>query len=138
MRSLLRPNWLVASLLMLGGCTDGGISQYDHRTRRTRSIEPWPETFLGHGAGQARYRFQWTAPILISVHDPRKLYHAANVLFRSLDAGERWDIVSPDLTRQIAEAGVDIADAWRKLPPVYSQNTVGELKPGAKIKAVGS
>ncbi len=85
--------------IVYGGCTDGGISMYDHRTRRTRSIETRPEPYLGHAAADQPYRFQWTAPILVSVHDPRKLYHAANVLFRSLDRGERWTVVSPDLTR---------------------------------------
>lgn len=38
---------------------------------------------------------------------------------------------------QIAEAGADVNDAWRKLPPVYTQNTLGELKPGATLLLTG-
>ena len=48
----------------------------------------------GHG-----YRFQWTAPIRISPHDPKAIYHGANVLFRTADGGQSWTAISPDLTR---------------------------------------
>ncbi len=89
--------------IVYAGCTDGGITRYDHRTRRSQSIEPWPETFIGHGAIDAKYRFQWTAPILLSPHDPQTLYMAANVLFRSADEGMSWSVVSPDLTRNDPE-----------------------------------
>ena len=85
--------------VVYGGCTDGGISRYDHRTRRSQSIEPWPETAIGGGAAAARYRFQWTAPIAVSVHQPERLYFGANVLFRSTDEGMTWTAISPDLTR---------------------------------------
>src|SRR5207244_466303 len=53
----------------------------------------------GHGADDARSRFQWTAPILISPHDAKTVYHAANVLFKTTDAGKTWKVISPDLTR---------------------------------------
>src|SRR5205807_3166370 len=52
-----------------------------------------------HGAEDLRYRFQWTAPILISPHDPKTVYHAGNVLFKTTDAGFHWTPISPDLTR---------------------------------------
>ena len=46
-----------------------------------------------------KYRFQWTAPIALSPHDPKIVYHAANVLFRTTDGGQTWTAISPDLTR---------------------------------------
>src|SRR5262249_49396666 len=47
-----------------------------------------------------RYRFQWTAPILVSRNgDRRIIYHGGNVLFRSTDDGQSWQPISPDLTR---------------------------------------
>ena len=104
-----------------GGCTDGGISRYDHRTKRSQSIEPWPETYIGHGAADARHRFQWTAPILVSRHEPTHLYHAANVLFRSTDAGMSWSIVSPDLTRN------DRTKQLRSGGPLTRDNVGGEF-----------
>jgi photosystem II stability/assembly factor-like uncharacterized protein len=47
------------------------------------------------------YRFNWSTPILLSPHNPRTIYLAANKLFRSLDRGDTWTAVSPDLTKQI-------------------------------------
>lgn len=80
------------------GCTDGGVTRYDRRTQRSQSVDPWPETNIGHGAEDARFRFQWTSPMIISAHDPATLYVGANVLFRSTDDGMNWSVISPDLT----------------------------------------
>jgi photosystem II stability/assembly factor-like uncharacterized protein len=76
----------------------GYISRYDHRTRQTRHVGAWPENPSGHGGEKLRYRFQWTAPIATSPHDPAVVYHAGNVLFRSRNGGTSWDVISPDLT----------------------------------------
>lgn len=77
----------------------GYLSRYDRRTRQAVSIGIYPFNPSGHGAEVLKYRFQWTAPVMISPHDPKALYHAANVLFRSTDDGRNWKAVSPDLTR---------------------------------------
>jgi photosystem II stability/assembly factor-like uncharacterized protein len=77
----------------------GILTRYDHRTRQTRNISPWPDNPTGHGASFPRYRFQWTAPILVSPHDPKVVYYGGNVLFRSEDGGQSWQVTSPDLTR---------------------------------------
>ena len=76
----------------------GYISRYDHRTRQARHVGAWPENPSGHGGEHLRYRFQWTAPIATSPHDPKVVYHAGNVLFRTSDGGETWTVISPDLT----------------------------------------
>ena len=81
------------------GCTDGGISRYDHRTRRNQSVDPWPRTNIGHGAKDAKFRFQWTSPTLISSHDPSVMYSGANVLFKSSNDGMSWEPISADLSR---------------------------------------
>ena len=54
---------------------------------------------MGWGAEGMKYRFQWTAPIVISPHDPELLYTAGNVLFQSRSGGQSWEAISPDLTR---------------------------------------
>jgi photosystem II stability/assembly factor-like uncharacterized protein len=77
----------------------GYISRYDDRTRQTRNVSIYPYNPSGHGAGDLRYRFQWVAPILVSVHDHRVVYHAANVLFRTENSGRTWAPISGDLTR---------------------------------------
>ncbi|MFC1554756.1 WD40/YVTN/BNR-like repeat-containing protein [candidate division KSB1 bacterium] len=85
--------------IVYAGSYGGLITRYDHETGTTRNIHPWPDNPMGWAAGDLKYRFQWTAPIMISKHDPTKLYHASNVLFRSFDEGRSWSIVSPDLSR---------------------------------------
>jgi len=77
----------------------GIITRYDHRTGMARNVTAYPENWSGHGAEDDRFRFQWTAPIHISPHDPKVVYHAANVLFRTEDGGQSWKAISPDLTR---------------------------------------
>jgi photosystem II stability/assembly factor-like uncharacterized protein len=77
----------------------GYISRYDHRTRQARNVSAYPENGSGHGAEDLKYRFQWTAPIATSPHDPQVVYHGANVLFRTTDGGQSWTVMSPDLTR---------------------------------------
>ena len=68
------------------------------RARRAASASI-PSTPPATIAAKLKYRFQWTAPILISPHDHRVVYHAANVLFKTSDAGRHWTPISPDLTR---------------------------------------
>ncbi len=77
----------------------GQITRYDHRTRQARQIMAWPQLADGHATRDLKYRFQWNAPIILSRHDPKALYHAAQVLLRSRDGGETWEEASPDLTR---------------------------------------
>ena len=76
----------------------GIITRYDHKTRQARHVGAWPENMSGHGGEDMKYRFQWTAPIAGSPHDPNVIYHAAQVLFRSTDGGQTWAVISPDLT----------------------------------------
>lgn len=85
--------------IVYAGEYGGYISRYDHRTRQARSIGVYPFNPSGHDPSSLKYRFQWTAPILLSPHDHRVLYHAANILFQSKDAGRRWTPISPDLSR---------------------------------------
>jgi photosystem II stability/assembly factor-like uncharacterized protein len=85
--------------IVYAGEYGGYISRYDHSTRQARNIGVYPFNPSGHAPEELKYRFQWTAPILISPHDHRVVYHAANVLFKTSDSGRHWTPISPDLTR---------------------------------------
>jgi photosystem II stability/assembly factor-like uncharacterized protein len=85
--------------VIYAGEYQGIITRHDRRTRQTRIISVWPEPSSGEGAESLRYRFQWTAPIVLSPHDPNVLYHCGNRVFRTRDEGQTWDAISPDLTR---------------------------------------
>ena len=85
--------------IVYAGSYGGLITRWDYKTRETRIISAWPENPMGWGAGLLKYRFQWTAPILVSKFDSDVLYHAAQVIFKTKNEGQSWEIISPDLTR---------------------------------------
>lgn len=82
-----------------GGSYGGYLSKYNSSTKQEQNISPWPDDPIGGGAKDARYRFQWTYPIIASKHDPHTIYATGNVVFKSTDEGMSWEIVSRDLTR---------------------------------------
>jgi photosystem II stability/assembly factor-like uncharacterized protein len=85
--------------IMFAGSYGGYLTRKDARTGEERDVNPWPMNPMGHSAGDLKYRFQWTFPIVISPHDPNILYVGANVLFRSSNDGDSFEVISPDLTR---------------------------------------
>lgn len=82
-----------------GGCYQGLINELDQQTGLSRTIMPWPEMNLTERTDSTKYRFNWSAPIHVSVHDPKVIYHGGNVLFRTTDRGTSWEPISGDLTR---------------------------------------
>ncbi len=73
----------------------GGLCRYDRKTGNRVDIQPQT------GPGEPPLRWNWDSPLTISPHDAKRLYFAANKLFRSDDRGDSWKAVSPDLTRQL-------------------------------------
>jgi photosystem II stability/assembly factor-like uncharacterized protein len=88
---------------VLGGCYQGLIDVWDRTTGEVKPVMAYPFLGLGTFPRDQKYRFNWNAPIIASPHDARTIYHAGNVLFRTRDAGQSWDVISPDLTRNEAE-----------------------------------
>jgi hypothetical protein len=68
------------------------LGRMDQRTGVRANIAPT------RPAGQPRLRYNWIAPIALSPHNPQILYAGAQVLFRSLNRGDTWEEISPDLT----------------------------------------
>jgi photosystem II stability/assembly factor-like uncharacterized protein len=85
--------------VVYGGSYDGYLTRFNHRTEEQRSINVWPDNPMGHGAEGAKFRFQWNFPIFFSPHDPKKLYAASQHLHVTVNGGETWQTISPDLTR---------------------------------------
>jgi len=71
----------------------GRISRFDQRSREVQNVSP-------EAVRSGKYRFLRTAPIIFSTVDPHALYYGSNVLFKTVNGGHSWDIVSPDLTRR--------------------------------------
>jgi len=85
------------------GCYQGLIDEYDMETGASRSIMAYPYLGLGSTPREVRYRFNWNAPILVSPHDPRVVYHAGNRVLKTSNRGVTWEEISPDLTRDQSE-----------------------------------
>ena len=88
--------------IVYAGSTSGAITRYDRATGQIRPIKAYPEVG-GMPAKHLRYRFQRTAPVELSPHDPNVLYHASNYVHRTTNEGQSWEVISPDLTRNDAE-----------------------------------
>lgn len=85
----------------------GGFVSRLHRTSgESKDIRPYP------GPGEPDYRFNWNTPIVVT---PNALYIGAQFLFRSVDKGDSWERISPDLTtnnrekqRQLETGGITV------------------------------
>lgn len=101
----------------------GYFNVTDTKTGRTRSIPPYPRMIgsVGQAMNQAKYRFNWNAPIHISPHDPNVTYWGGNVLFRSRDEFYTWDIISPDLSNAEPHKLLDSGGE------IYNDNTAAEF-----------
>lgn len=66
----------------------GAISRFDLVKGGQKGIRP-------RGTG---LRFNWSTPFILSPHNPRTLYLGGNKLFKSVNRGDAWKAISPDLT----------------------------------------
>ncbi|HET7216700.1 MAG TPA: hypothetical protein VFJ02_01570, partial [Vicinamibacterales bacterium] len=71
---------------------DGNIVRVDRVTGETMSVRPQT------GPGEPALRWHWDTPLILSPHDPKVVYAAANKVFRSPDRGLSWTAISVDLT----------------------------------------
>ena len=80
----------------------GGLARYDRRTQERVFLTPQAPS------GTPAYKWNWNTPLLISPHNPDRIYYAAEYLFVSNDRGDNWEIISPDLTRQLDRNQLDV------------------------------
>lgn len=71
----------------------GKITKFDKTTGQVQNVAP-------EAVRSGKYRFLRTAPVLFSPIDPHVLYFAGNVLFKTANGGNSWDVISPDLSRE--------------------------------------
>lgn len=88
---------------VLGGNYLGTIEVLDMETKSETKIMAAPIEYLGREARDMKYLYNWSAPIIGSVHEPGTYYHAAQLVLRTRDMGKSWEEISPDLTRNIDE-----------------------------------
>jgi photosystem II stability/assembly factor-like uncharacterized protein len=85
------PDPLHPDLVYGGGRTE--VSKFHWSTGNVQNVTPIP-------LRNPKYRADRTEPLMFSPVDPHVLYYAANVLFKTTDGGNSWQIISRDLTRE--------------------------------------
>ncbi len=85
--------------LVFGGCYQGYIEVLNRNTNESKDVQAYPTLNLAIEPKDMKYRFNWNAPIVVSPHDPKTIYHAGNVLLKTTNGGLSWDAISGDLTR---------------------------------------
>jgi photosystem II stability/assembly factor-like uncharacterized protein len=91
---------------MYSSMENGSYFKYNPKTRDIRRISPNPLNTYNHwdyfkkneSDPASANRFNWSAPLIMSPHNPRHIYVAGNHLYRSVDKGKSWMIISPDLS----------------------------------------
>ena len=71
----------------------GNLVRFDRTTGEVVYIRAQPEP------GEPAERYNWDAPIVVSSHEPTRLYHASQRVWRSDNRGDTWTAISGDLTR---------------------------------------
>ncbi len=89
----------------------GKLTRFDWNTGEVKNVSPVPV----RGPGDP-VRFVRTAPVIFSPVDPHILYYAGNVLFKTLNGGESWTTISPDLTRAASDVPASLG-AFTSLDP---------------------
>lgn len=84
---------------VMGGSYQGTVELLDVENNEGKYVMQVPIQYQSLMPKNMRYRFNWNAPIIYSMHEPGTFYHGANVLFKTTDRGRSWAPVSGDLTR---------------------------------------
>ena len=84
---------------VLGGSYQGTIEVMNAETGESQGIMVSPVQYLAMAPKNMKYRFNWNAPIIHSVHAKGTFYHAGNRVFKTTDLGKTWQVISEDLTR---------------------------------------
>ena len=114
---LAKP-WLIYS-----DAQGGMLNITDTRTGTQKTIYPYPnrvgsvgDAMIGH-----KYRFNWNSPIALSPQNPGVVYFGGNVLFKSTNHGNSFQVISPDLTTN------DPAKQQSSGGPIVVDNTAAEF-----------
>ena len=70
----------------------GFVSRYDWKTGNNYSVRPT------HPNSEISLRFNWNAAINIDPKENNTIYFGSQFVHKSIDKGETWSIISPDLT----------------------------------------
>lgn len=99
---------------MYSSMENGSYFKYNPKTRKMKRISPNPFNTINHwdhfdnkeADKTSASRFNWSAPLVMSPHNPHHIYVGGNHLYKSTDQGASWTIISPDLSTNHPEKRV--------------------------------
>ncbi|SHL68052.1 WD40/YVTN/BNR-like repeat-containing protein [Flavobacterium xanthum] len=86
--------------IVFTGFQFGNYYRIDRANNKREYISPKPKK------DEKPFRFNWQTPILLSSHNQDILYMGSNFLHRSMNQGQTWTAISPDLTQGVKEGNV--------------------------------
>lgn len=104
----------------------GNLQRFDKRSGEMVNIVPKPRK------GEKEYNWNWDSPVLISPHDNKTIYFAANKLFKSTNRGDSWEVISDDLDRNIDR------NLWAVMGRVWPMDAVAKNGSTSRYGAVVS
>ena len=107
--------------ITFGGSYAGYLTMYNRKNEQNKLISVFPEYVFGSGAESKKYRFNWTFPLTFSPHNSDVLYACSQHVHRSMDRGNSWEVISPDLTRH------DSGTMKQSGGPITKDNTGAEV-----------
>ena len=115
-----------------GEFQEGVLWRVDQTTGESVLIQPQPRE------GEPYERYNWDAPILVSPHNPTRLYFASQRVWRSDNRGDKWKPISKDLTRNQDRITLPVMgkqQSWDNAWDVYAMsnyNTITSLAESPK------
>jgi len=110
--------------IVYGQSQQGWFSRVDMATGERVGIRPQP------AAGEKHERYNWDAPILVSSHNPSRVFVASHRLWRSNNRGDEWIAISPDLTRDEERLALPIMgrkQSYKNPWDVYAMSTYNTI-----------
>lgn len=99
--------------IIWASCYGDEVTRYNAKTKEARSVSPWMHT-IDSPPNETKYRCHWTPPMAIDPFDHNAVYYGCQVIFKTTDAGQSWDVISPDLSTKdpsrIVSSGGIVAD----------------------------
>ena len=84
--------------IIFGSGLGGRVSRWTAATGQVANVSPWPISSYGRRPTDYKFHYNWFSPIAFSKLKPYALYAGSQVLSRSLDKGDHWQVISPDLS----------------------------------------
>ena len=110
---------------------EGYIHRIDRSNGEVVNIRP------RSGIDEPYDRFNWDSPILVSQHDPKRVYFASQRVWRSENRGDSWKSISKDLTKNQERLALPImgkVQSFENPWDVYAMSTYNTITSLAESK----